>query len=48
MAALRAAQVREVLIEAGVPAQNVTSSGRGGEEGRLEIVVQPLDVPPVR
>ncbi|MFT3841169.1 MAG: OmpA family protein [Myxococcaceae bacterium] len=48
LAGLRAAQVREVLIEAGVPAQNVTATGHGGEEGRVEIVVQPLDVPPVR
>jgi flagellar motor protein MotB len=44
LAAMQASQVRDVLIQAGVPAQNVIASGREGAEGRVEIVVQPLDV----
>jgi outer membrane protein OmpA-like peptidoglycan-associated protein len=44
----RAAKVREALVASGVPGQNITATNRTGPTERLEIVIEPLDVPRAR
>jgi len=49
LAADRAREVRDCLVDSGVPAQNVISSSHGGaltpDRRQVEIVIEPLDLP---